>query len=135
MKYLTLLGFFIFSISLSAQDQEDIRIYRSAMQQGEQVVFGDRSVKFKEVVSDSRCPKDVTCIWAGEAKVLIEVFEKNRFVEEKLVVINSGNVPLNFSAEDISYSISSLELLPYPSSKNKTSGQDYTLKIQVNEEY
>lgn len=134
MKYLFLLGFFIFSISLSAQDQEDIRIYRSAMQQGEQVVFGDRSIKFKEVVSDSRCPKDVTCIWAGEAKVLIEVFENDRFIEEKLVVINSGNIPLDFSAEDISYSISSLELLPYPTSQNKKSGQDYTLKIQVSEE-
>ncbi len=33
----------------------------------------DVTVTFKEVVSDSRCPKDVTCIQAGEAVVHLAV--------------------------------------------------------------
>lgn len=38
---------------------------------GEQVVFGQQElfVEFVRVVDDSRCPTDVTCVWAGEVKV------------------------------------------------------------------
>ncbi len=37
----------------------------------EQAAFGQQglSVEFIRVVEDSRCPSDVTCVWAGEVKV------------------------------------------------------------------
>lgn len=37
----------------------------------EQAVFGQQglTVEFLRVLEDSRCPSDVTCVWAGEAKV------------------------------------------------------------------
>ena len=36
----------------------------------EQVVFGQSlNVQFIRVVEDSRCPSDVTCVWAGEVKI------------------------------------------------------------------
>ncbi|MGE3467820.1 MAG: hypothetical protein AB7J13_12930 [Pyrinomonadaceae bacterium] len=34
---------------------------------------GRLSIKFVEIVEDSRCPPDVDCIWAGNAKVRIAV--------------------------------------------------------------
>jgi hypothetical protein len=39
--------------------------------QGEQAVFGQQAlnVEFIRVVTDSRCPSDATCVWAGEVKV------------------------------------------------------------------
>ena len=40
-------------------------------------------IRLKEVVEDSRCPKDVTCIWAGQAVVIVEVFENKKLIEEK----------------------------------------------------
>jgi len=61
MKYLFLFGILICSISLSAQVQEENRIFNSVLQGGKQLIFGDKSIRFKEVISDSRCPKDVTC--------------------------------------------------------------------------
>ncbi|MFC4314047.1 hypothetical protein ACFPN2_33540 [Steroidobacter flavus] len=38
---------------------------------GERAVFGPDTldVEFVRVVEDSRCPTDVTCVWAGEVKV------------------------------------------------------------------
>jgi len=136
MKYLFLFGILICSISLSAQDQEESRIFNSVLQGGEQLEFGDKSIRFKEVISDSRCPKDVTCVWAGEAKVLIEIFEKGKLINKKLVVINPsaiGEIPLQFSAGGGIYSITAFKLFPYPSTASKKCTMDYTLEIQVSE--
>lgn len=133
MKYLSLLFFLFFSILLSAQEQEEIAVYSSALQQGAQFTFGNKSIKFKEVVVDSRCPKDVTCIWAGEAKVLIEVSQNGKLLEERIIAVNSSNIPLNFSAEDILYTLNSIELLPYPTTKNNIPDKNYLLNMRVSE--
>jgi len=136
MKYLFLFGILICSISLSAQDQVENRIFNSVLQGGEQLEFGDKSIRFIEVVSDSRCPKEVTCVWAGEAKVLIEIFEKGKLINQKLVVINPyslGEIPLQFSAGGGIYSITAFKLFPYPSTVSKKDTMDYTLKMQVSE--
>lgn len=126
----------MFSTTLFAQEQkQDVILHAGALQQGEFLVFGNKSLKFKEVVADSRCPKDVTCIWAGEAKVLIEVLENGKSVEEKVVTIGATSIPLKFNAEDILYSLSFMQLLPYPTSTNKNPGQDYTLNLQVKEKF
>jgi hypothetical protein len=40
----------------------------------EQAAYGDPqalAVEFVRVVEDSRCPKDTTCVWAGEVKVQV----------------------------------------------------------------
>jgi len=136
MKYLFLFGFLICSISLSAQDQEAIRIFNSVLKGGERLEFGDKSIRFKAVISDSRCPKDVTCVWAGEAKVLIEIFEKGILINEKQVVINPYNIdeiPIQFSAGDVIYSITALRLFPYPSATSFKDKMDYSLEMQVRE--
>ena len=136
MKYLILFGFLIFSISFSAQEQEATFVYSSVLQSGEQLVFGNKSIRFKEVISDSRCPKDVTCVWAGEAKVLIEIFENGNRMSEKLVVINPNiidKIPLHFSAGVGIYSISSFRLFPYPCTNSKKAKMNYRLELQVSE--
>ena len=35
-------------------------------------------IKFLDVIEDSRCPKGQTCIWAGNAKVQVQVFAGRR---------------------------------------------------------
>ncbi|HZJ35679.1 MAG TPA: hypothetical protein VFD29_03560 [Gillisia sp.] len=136
MKYLFLFGILICSISLSAQVQEENRIFNSVLQAGEQLEFGDKSIRFKEVISDSRCPKDVTCIWAGEAKVLIEIFEKGKLINEKLVVIDpniTDEIPLPFSSGDGIYSISVFRLFPHPSAASKKNTMHYSMELKVSE--
>lgn len=45
----------------------------------EKVVSGfGIKIKFLDVLDDSRCPKGQTCVWAGNAKVKIQVFSGRR---------------------------------------------------------
>jgi hypothetical protein len=72
MKIILALLLLLISPALMAQDDKPKPItYSSLLQPGEFFSFGRNSLHFKEVISDSRCPKDVTCIWAGEAKILV----------------------------------------------------------------
>eukprot|EP00657_Telonema_sp_P-1_P004455 TRINITY_DN20311_c0_g1_i1.p1 TRINITY_DN20311_c0_g1~~TRINITY_DN20311_c0_g1_i1.p1 ORF type:complete len:118 (-),score=31.44 TRINITY_DN20311_c0_g1_i1:150-503(-) len=40
---------------------------------GETITLDGIKIKFAEVLEDSRCPTNVNCIWAGRAKVKVEV--------------------------------------------------------------
>ena len=133
MKYFFLFVFLTISFSFMAQETTEIRSYSAVMQQGELLNFGNRSLKFKDVISDSRCPKNVSCIWAGEAKVLVEIFENGRFLEEKILLVNSKNSTLNFLSEAVAYSISGIDLMPYPSVQSKNNKPVYSLEMRVSE--
>src|SRR5690606_39790357 len=52
--------------------------------QGETIVIKGVSIKFLEVIEDSRCPTHVTCIWAGRAIVKVEVIANGK-KEEKIL--------------------------------------------------
>lgn len=133
MKYFFLFVFLTISFSFMAQETTEIRSYSAVMQQGELLNFGNRSLKFKDVISDSRCPKNVSCIWAGEAKVLVEIFENGRFLEEKILLVNSKNSTLNFLSEAVAYSISGIDLMPYPTVQSKNNKPVYSLEMMVSE--
>ena len=85
MKSILILLFLTLSLNLHAQEKKpETFVYTAALQKGQQFSFGEKSLRFKEVVSDSRCPRNVTCIWPGEAKVLLEV--RNRRINIDLIV-------------------------------------------------
>lgn len=44
------------------------------LEEGASVQLGtvDATVRFVEVLADSRCPLGVDCVWAGEVKILLE---------------------------------------------------------------
>ena len=133
MKYFSVFIFLIFSFSVMGQETSETRSYSAVVQQGELLNLGNRSLRFKEVISDSRCPKNVTCIWAGEAKVLVEIFENGRFLEQKVLLVNSKGSSLNFLSEAVAYSISEIDLMPYPTVQSKNITPDYILEMRVNE--
>ncbi len=101
---------------------------------GTSVQFEDVRLKFVEVVQDSRCPKAVQCIWAGEVIVLVDVFKNVNKVEQKKLTINPsfslqeqlGNL---FSSEALS--ISGISVMPYPVVNNKTPMEDYYIQLDV----
>ena len=49
----------------------------------QQVAFKNYEIKFKKVITDSRCPKSVICVRAGEAEVLVSVYRNGDFVEDR----------------------------------------------------
>ena len=44
-----------------------------ALSQGKPVRHAGHEFLFERVIEDSRCPKDVTCVWEGNAKIVVRV--------------------------------------------------------------
>ncbi len=127
-----LLPFFLLASLTYAQDTTVVKAPKIVMEQkiNQAIPVNNMSVTLLKVVSDSRCPIGVTCIWAGEAKVLVQI-KKDGKIEEKEIIItpNSTANSNSFIASDGKFNINAIDLLPYPE-KGKTIGE-YILKINV----
>jgi hypothetical protein len=74
-------------------------------------------IRLKEVVEDSRCPQDVTCIWAGQAVVIVEVYENKKLIEEKTLYFDGKHTAENtqwFSKYNPDKKLKRIQLLPAP---------------------
>lgn len=59
----------------------------------------DLVVHFVEVAGDSRCPGDVTCVWAGDAEVLVRMLQNG---EEGTYRLHTHGQPIGPSTIDLS---------------------------------
>ena len=89
------------------------------------------SLKFMEVLEDSRCPTNVTCIWAGRARVKVAV-TSNGETEEKILTFGEvrpneeKNTNLYSSKE---FAINGITLNPYPTSESTGKDTGYVLLV------
>lgn len=133
MKYFIVSLVLLLSAVTAAQETGQGSLYSSYLQEGDMLNFENRSIKFKEVISDSRCPQDVTCIWEGEALVSIEIYEDGSCIEEKVIVVASTNIPLKFNTGKRNFSIEHISLSPLPSIKGGDISNEYKLRIMLRE--
>lgn len=86
--------------------------------------YGNRSILcFDSLITDSRCPEDLVCFWAGEAIVRFR-FEK--YGKEPLFIdLHAGTNDTIING----YKFSFIDLLPYPNTDHPTSPEDYKAKI------
>jgi hypothetical protein len=80
-------------------------------------------VKFVGIDSDSRCPSDVACVWAGEVIVRLTV-RKDRRTKE-LSIKGNENLPVD------GFVVSVLEVLPPPKSTQRIAPADYRVTLKV----
>ena len=96
---------------------------------GEHRVLEPRRTRlgFERVISDSRCPTHVVCVWAGEAKVrlwLVESKPDTSFFELK--------VPGPFAAaETLGLRIEPIDLEPHPEVPGPIPSESYRLTLKV----
>ncbi len=122
--------FFVTNLGFS-QNTPDPEYFFSSLAPGQTFTLEGKSLKFKKVISDSRCPKGAACIWAGEAKVLVEIFENGKLLEERVISLGeSQKLPSDLLGENI-FNISALRLSPYPKISGKIAASDYSLHIEV----
>jgi hypothetical protein len=86
------------------------------------------------VVSDSRCPEGVTCIWAGEASVTVSVYKDSKLVEDHTMVFSMKNEQENrqwFSKylPEKQKNVKSFSVFPYPKEGVKINPKNYYVKI------
>ncbi|WGK65716.1 hypothetical protein [Croceiramulus getboli] len=85
---------------------------RVRLGQGETADLGAIQLKFVEVITDSRCPKNVQCIWAGEAIVAVELFRQGKSKGIREIKLDAGALPVIYNGEDLLITAQALE--PYP---------------------
>ncbi len=128
MKLLHIAFFFLFGVALHAQSVANLNY-------GTTIAIDEVDIKFVEVLEDSRCPKNVNCVQAGRAVVLVSVFVHGNFVEERRLEFHPGGFNNQtfttlFNANGLR--ITGFNLIPYPVTTKKTLNQDYYLELGIN---
>ncbi|MGO4817244.1 hypothetical protein [Flavobacterium sp. W22_SRS_FP1] len=132
MKNIFFAGILLFSFSLFAQGIQDI-IYLK-VKQNSCIKKKGNSLVLKETLLDSRCPVGVSCIWAGEIKVLVALYLDKKFITEETLTI-SGNTTKENIAWFAQYlpvdkrNLKSINVLPYPKEGVKIKAKDYYISI------
>ena len=84
------------------------------------------TVRFIELVEDSRCPIDTNCIWAGNAKIKVRVTRNGQSHVLTLDTHGSGQ----YGRAD-GYSIKLTDLTPHPRSNIRIDRNGYVATIEV----
>ena len=94
--------------------------------------FDGIEVKFNKVIRDSRCPKSVMCIRAGEADILVSIYKDGKFIKDQEISIPaSGRVIVeNTIFKNDATKIFGLTLSPYPETPDEISQEDYRLELK-----
>ena len=85
-------------------------------------------ITFVKVSQDSRCPLNVMCVWAGEARVMIQVELNGQDMGQQELVLSAGGSPAVISLDK--YHLQLLRLDPYPTTAG-VAPDDYTATMVV----
>jgi len=80
-------------------------------------------VKFAGIAADSRCPNDVTCVWAGEVVVRLTLRRDSR--NKEVSVKETQSVAVD------GYTISILQVLPPRASSTPVPAADYRITLKI----
>lgn len=96
---------------------------------GEHQKIDGVTITFFEVLEDSRCPKDVDCVWAGQAKIKVRIKEKGVAPVEKVIIFDAigKDIVLHSSKKTV---IKAVRLLPYPNTSMAVADRVYFLEIR-----
>ncbi|MFV8321954.1 hypothetical protein [Flavobacterium sp. LS2R12] len=88
----------------------------------------------KAIANDSRCPEGVTCIWAGEASVIVSVYKDSKLVEDHTMVFSMKNEQENKQwfakyLPEKQKKIKNISVFPYPKEGVKINPKNYYVKI------
>ena len=84
----------------------------------------DLELRVIEILSDSRCPRDVTCVWAGEVRLRLSVRSGNTPAQEHEVI--AGN-----SVTVGTYLITIEKIEPEAVENQKIAPRDYRVTVRV----
>lgn len=91
------------------------------------VTGADLGIRFVDVTEDSRCPRDVTCVWQGRATCALQI-TAGGVVQDMNVAEpgrHTGPSSVTFGNYRIYY-----QLMPYPTSTTKIAKADYHLQLR-----
>lgn len=107
---------------LSINDTITLPVYQTRSNPDEGI-----SLTFDSVPEDSRCPKEVMCVWAGNAMTSLSFTKDNKTIHFNLNTLPSMGNDTTIDA----YHIQLIALTPYPSINTPSRQSDYVAKILI----
>ncbi|NGP89939.1 hypothetical protein [Fodinibius halophilus] len=91
---------------------------------GQEITIPEEGItlRFNDVLTDSRCPQGVSCIWLGNAEIVIELND----TKANLNTLLEPN-QVRFSE----YKVQFLSLKPYPKHDVELENKDYFAKLLI----
>lgn len=96
------------------------------MEQAAEVTGTPIRLRFEEVLEDSRCPADVVCVWAGNARIRLIV---EAAAEPAELLLNTGLEPRSAPAEGYLVSLEGVQ--PATHSARTIQPADYIVTLRV----
>lgn len=133
MKTLFLVFSFLIGIQVSAQEDLQITapVIVAKIPLGETAVFEGTALTFESVIEDSRCPKDVTCIWEGEARIRVVIVTSSDRMEKQIIFQGErfGTEEENTLMETKTKKLIGYRLSPYPETSISIEERAYRLEV------
>jgi hypothetical protein len=124
--FLTLILTLVFGGFSVAQAQKD-QMVKIRVGQQKSVPQNGLTIKFLSLVEDSRCPTDTDCIWAGNAKIKVQI--SNRRGGSQTFEMNTNLGPKGDSFGG--YAIYLESLAPAPRSNIRINRNGYTATFKI----
>jgi hypothetical protein len=80
-------------------------------------------VQFTGIATDSRCPTDVTCVWAGEVIARLAIRSDGKTTRHEVKESESATVD--------GYSVTVLQVLPTRTSSQPIAAADYRVTLKI----
>jgi hypothetical protein len=87
----------------------------------------DARITFRRVTEDSRCPVDVTCVWAGDAKIELAVSRNGSGDDVRVLTLT----PLNNETSSGDLRIRFVGLAPAPRQSDGSTPRAYVAQLVV----
>jgi hypothetical protein len=84
-------------------------------------------ITFRRVTEDSRCPVDVTCVWAGDAKIELAISRNGAGDDVRVLSLT----PLNNETSSGSLRIRFVGLAPVPRQSDGSATRAYVAQLVV----
>jgi len=88
----------------------------------------DLVVSFEEVTEDSRCPSDVTCVWAGRVSCVVELTHAGSSYR---MILTEPGLTSEYTREEYEEYQLAFHVIPYPEAGKKIANDTYRLHLIV----
>lgn len=97
---------------------------------GQSVVITGESLKveFKEVIEDSRCPQDVTCIWEGRVICTVQFTDNSSSSE---IALTQPGLSDQYASQTYKNYEVSFKVTPYPEAGKTIPPDEYRLLLAI----
>lgn len=104
--------------------------FRLQVNQTARIAGENVRITFTRVKEDSRCPKDVECVWEGQAVVDVKVVKDDQDLGSLELTSRAGQEKLAVQYID-SLAIKLVDVMPYPRSGQSIDPAAYTITLLV----